>query len=628
MTFSEFLKTITKGEVTTWWNTIAPNEAPEKAEEDNWKYKLTKNGKTLPFKYTVKELAKYANIDFKDFPSNVANRNAFCDALDFSIVEDLVYDNTEAQSFISFHKSLKQTSATLQEAANYLNSIITNNQINPYTIRMALREAKKQAMLIIGMRAVFAFREENGKSRIAMVLDKEIYENNKSKLDVKLEETFNGKPEGKVLISFEINDWNEIPQEILKNHTQELLLQYNTIKDTKRATWNTESNTTNSVLKYLIFKGENIEKWVKNNAVTPIRYSKEYFKEKEFVLLHETNGKLCNRSIPEFDKAYIALKEAYNKVEYWTKQVQQIILPHGLIKINKRPTNQVNNFDGYLWSKLYPTSKDLEEEWLAFTLGLDKNFNYIVKIDTVGLKNGDKLDYYVNKRGDFHNSPLVKIIKYEDNKVQDWQGLIDFTVGSITDLMNDYNFIKKHFSINDIKNDMSNMNINCSLNQILYGPPGTGKTYNTVLEAAKIVTGNENISYSEALQVFNKNLNNQIEFITFHQNYSYEDFIQGIRPDTENGKELSFEKKDGVFKRIADRALENINSSKKQPEELINEALFDRALEEFKESVLDSEDNFKINETAYIFETEKDAFRYTVQIPMILTTQFQFKVTT
>jgi 5-methylcytosine-specific restriction protein B len=101
------------------------------------------------------------------------------------------------------------------------------------------------------------------------------------------------------------------------------------------------------------------------------------------------------------------------------------------------------------------------------------------------------------------------------------------------------------------------------LNQILYGPPGTGKTYNTVLEAVKIVSGKENISYGDALKVFNDNLNNQIEFITFHQNYSYEDFIQGIRPDTENGKELSFEKKDGVFKRIADRALKNITDSDK-----------------------------------------------------------------
>lgn len=100
------------------------------------------------------------------------------------------------------------------------------------------------------------------------------------------------------------------------------------------------------------------------------------------------------------------------------------------------------------------------------------------------------------------------------------------------------------------------------LNQILYGPPGTGKTYNTVLEAAKIITWNEEISYDEALTVFNANLNTQIEFITFHQNYSYEDFLQGLRPDTENGKDLSFEKKDGVFKRIADRALKNLEASK------------------------------------------------------------------
>ncbi|MBE8723383.1 AAA family ATPase [Flavobacterium hungaricum] len=100
------------------------------------------------------------------------------------------------------------------------------------------------------------------------------------------------------------------------------------------------------------------------------------------------------------------------------------------------------------------------------------------------------------------------------------------------------------------------------LNQILYGPPGTGKTYNTVLEAAKIISEIEIEDYDHALEIFNNNLGDQIEFITFHQNYSYEDFIQGLRPDTENGNALTFEKKDGVFKRIADRALKNLLASK------------------------------------------------------------------
>ncbi|NCN05118.1 MAG: AAA domain-containing protein [Spirochaetales bacterium] len=94
-----------------------------------------------------------------------------------------------------------------------------------------------------------------------------------------------------------------------------------------------------------------------------------------------------------------------------------------------------------------------------------------------------------------------------------------------------------------------------SLNQILYGPPGTGKTYETVLLAAELIEQREMSSYNEALEIFNEHLGTRIEFITFHQNYSYEDFIQGLRPDIDNSKTLNFERKDGVFLRISNNAL-------------------------------------------------------------------------
>ena len=100
------------------------------------------------------------------------------------------------------------------------------------------------------------------------------------------------------------------------------------------------------------------------------------------------------------------------------------------------------------------------------------------------------------------------------------------------------------------------------LNTILYGPPGTGKTYNTILRAAQIIENRVIDSYDEALEVFKANLHQKIEFITFHQNYSYEDFIQGLRPDTENDNQLTFERKDGVFKEIADKALKNLTHLK------------------------------------------------------------------
>lgn len=117
-------------------------------------------------------------------------------------------------------------------------------------------------------------------------------------------------------------------------------------------------------------------------------------------------------------------------------------------------------------------------------------------------------------------------------------------------------------SISNFLNTPEN-NMNFPLNTILYGPPGTGKTYNTILRAAQIVENRVIDSYDEALEVFKANLHNKIEFITFHQNYSYEDFIQGLRPDTENDNQLTFERKDGVFKEIADKALKNLIESEK-----------------------------------------------------------------
>lgn len=123
----------------------------------------------------------------------------------------------------------------------------------------------------------------------------------------------------------------------------------------------------------------------------------------------------------------------------------------------------------------------------------------------------------------------------------------------------------------------------CELNTILYGPPGTGKTYNTILRAAQISTGNFNINYEDAKIEFKSQLekskddpDKQIEFITFHQNYSYEDFIQGLRPDVEDKGGLSFKKEDGVFKRIADKALEHLdlNSTSKLPFETVFKLYF------------------------------------------------------
>ncbi|QAY80015.1 hypothetical protein ETR14_20690 [Sphingosinicella sp. BN140058] len=120
-----------------------------------------------------------------------------------------------------------------------------------------------------------------------------------------------------------------------------------------------------------------------------------------------------------------------------------------------------------------------------------------------------------------------------------------------------------------------------STNLILYGPPGTGKTYRTALEAVRLC---DRLDKSDPLSqhgIRRRELRDRydqlvdagrIEMITFHQSYSYEQFVEGLHPVTQHkakpdggtsevsghSGEISsgaigfhLEPNDGVFKRFA-----------------------------------------------------------------------------
>lgn len=108
-------------------------------------------------------------------------------------------------------------------------------------------------------------------------------------------------------------------------------------------------------------------------------------------------------------------------------------------------------------------------------------------------------------------------------------------------------------------------------NLILYGPPGTGKTYATAWESVRICLG-EAVAEQlrddrDALMAEYRRLagEGRIEFVTFHQSFSYEDFVEGLRPTTGDVQEgddeeaspsggFSLKPHAGVFKTISERA--------------------------------------------------------------------------
>ena len=117
----------------------------------------------------------------------------------------------------------------------------------------------------------------------------------------------------------------------------------------------------------------------------------------------------------------------------------------------------------------------------------------------------------------------------------------------------------------------SNKIMTYPLNQILYGPPGTGKTWDTTYRALAIIEGVSVDKLKEDREAAKESFDElkekgQIEMVTFHQNFSYEDFIEGIRPVLANGEDenengIRYELRDGIFKAIADEARKSSESS-------------------------------------------------------------------
>ena len=116
------------------------------------------------------------------------------------------------------------------------------------------------------------------------------------------------------------------------------------------------------------------------------------------------------------------------------------------------------------------------------------------------------------------------------------------------------------------------------LNQILFGPPGTGKTYHTAIKALEVLDPHcealKSGDYTAIRARYDELVNEgRINFVTFHQSFSYEDFVEGIKAETEDGR-VQYSIEDGVFKKVCDLASSKITSSESVTGNLVNRRIW------------------------------------------------------
>ena len=176
--------------------------------------------------------------------------------------------------------------------------------------------------------------------------------------------------------------------------------------------------------------------------------------------------------------------------------------------------------------------------------------------------------------------------------------LIKFVESTLFESNNE--FIKKRSRYTDV--------LKSSKNIILRGAPGTGKTYLARQIARELTGGNEE----------------QIDFVQFHPSYDYTDFVEGLRPVSNDNSQISFELQDGIFKKFCQKANEtqktggqdNFDEAWNAYLEYVNNRDEKERLTDFSYLTVNSRNNFNVNyesksqgtvlTKSYVYELYKD----------------------
>ena len=273
---------------------------------------------------------------------------------------------------------------------------------------------------------------------------------------------------------------------------------------------------------------------------------------------------------------YLGLEKFNNEDRYiaWIDYCKNNLIP----LLNNYCNSNCNLLDcqDFIWFVFNQNKGDnmsLKEKFIKYV------YDIVYKSNQSYLQYGKKIENLDNVILNLTNKQIYEIQNSEElssflfqlKKISEWQDYNHKNGNGIPYAILNTHY-RKFIQNNIVKDNSMKQEANFAqekiyqpLNQILYGPPGTGKTYNTVLKAMSIIDNTEYKDVSEeqysALKAKFDELKQagQIEFVTFHQSYSYEEFVEGIKPyipewGTTDNTEVRYIGENGIFKRICKKA--------------------------------------------------------------------------